>query len=228
MAYSDIAAQFQSILGRTPTQAEVDYLGKFITEGSLQAHEIGQILQSTPEFQNTQLQKNTQQFGETLRGQDQGILDQAAATAQSRFAGLGRPVTSAMGAQVMQAGGQLAQSRQSALASFYGQGLQNNAALSQMGGQGALDRGYGLRDERRQRQYQLEDMNKYQDIYNSYLDRQGRAQRAGAIGQLGGMALGAGLGALAGPALGSSAGKAAFYGMQAGGGFGQTLGGLGR
>lgn len=152
-----IREQFSQILGRGPTQAEIDYLSKFMAEGSLQAHEIGQLLQGTPEYQSTQLNKNTAQYGEQLNQQNAAILDQAGAAANSRFASLGRPNTSAMGASVLAAGGQLAQQRQSALADFYGRGLQQNAALGAQQGQQAMARGYGLRDETRQRGYQIED-----------------------------------------------------------------------
>ncbi len=152
-----IADQFMSVLGRAPTQDEISYFQKFIDDSQLAPHEVGQVLQSTPEYQQSQLQKNTDQFGERLNAQNGAILDQAGAAINSRFAGLGRPNTSAMGASLMQAGGQLAQQRQGALASFYGQGLQNNAALGAQQGQQALQRGYDIRTEGRQRQYQIQD-----------------------------------------------------------------------
>lgn len=144
--FTQAAQQFQQILGRAPTQDEINYFSKHLDEGNLMPQEIGQILQSTPEYQNSQLTKNTAEFGDQLNAQNGAILDMAGAKANSRFAGLGRPNTSAMGASVMQAGGQLAQQRQSALASFYGQGLQNNANMAAQQGQGAVARAYGLRD----------------------------------------------------------------------------------
>lgn len=160
-----IAQQFQQILGRAPTQDELDYFGKFITSGELQAAEIGQILQSTPEYQRAQLGKDVSTFGDTLRATDEQTLQRGAelagAQAQSRFAGLGRPNSSAMAAQVFGQTGQLAnslaQSRQSALAQFYGQGLQANAAMGARQGMGATQRGYNERDTMRQRSWDIED-----------------------------------------------------------------------
>lgn len=152
-----INEQFQQILGRQPTQDEFQYLNRFISEGQLQPHEVGQFLQSMPEYQNTLLNQNTAQYGQQLNEQNKAILDQAGAAANSRFASLGRPNTSAMGASVLRAGGQLAQQRQSALADFYGRGLQQNMQNVYGQGQSALQRGYGLRDETRNRGYEIED-----------------------------------------------------------------------
>lgn len=229
---SSISLQFKNVLGRVPTQAEMDYLGKFMSEGSLGAHEIGQILQATPEYQNTQLQKNLGQYGDVLQASDTQSLqrgaDIAGAQAQSRFAGLGRPGSSALAASVFGSTGQmasdLAAKRQSALASFYGQGLQTNAAMGAGQGQGLLERGYGLRDETRQRQYQIEDRNYMKQLYDEYASKQSRAQRRGALGGLvggaGGAALGGALGNYLAPGVGGMAGA------RLGAGLGQSAGGL--
>jgi hypothetical protein len=155
--YNELNNQFQQLLGRPITQDEWQYLGKFVNDGHLQTNEIGQIIQSMPEFQQKQLDRNATDYGDVLNKQNSAILDQAAAATNSQFARLGRPNSSAMGAAVARAGGQLAQQRQSALAAFYGGGLQQNQGLQTGMGQNALSRGYGLRDESRQRGYQIED-----------------------------------------------------------------------
>lgn len=168
--------QFQRILGRAPTSDELSYFQKFIDAGELQNEEIGQILQSTPEFQQAQLQKNTADFGQRLQANDQQILQQgsdiAGAQATSRFAGLGRPNSSALAASVFGQTGKLAsslaQNRQSALADFYGRGLQQNAALGAQQGQNSLNRGYGLRDETRRRGYEIEDYYRQKNDAASY------------------------------------------------------------
>jgi len=167
MADTQIDAQFMQLLGRPATPDEREYFGKFINQGELQVHEIGQILQSTPEFQKAQLGKDTAAYGQQLNAQNADILNMAGAQANSRFASLGRPNTSAMGASVMQAGGQLAQQRQSALADFYGRGLQSNAALGAQQGMAATDRGYQERDTVRQRNWDVEDYYRQQNDYNT-------------------------------------------------------------
>lgn len=162
---TDINSQFQQILGRAATPDEQAFLNKFINEGSLQPQEIGQFLQSLPEYQDTLLNKNVAAYDQRLQAADTQALQQGAdiagAQATSRFAGLGRPNSSALAAQVYGQTGQLsqglAQRRQSALADFYGRGLQQNATLAGSQGQAALNRGYGLRDEGRRRQYEIED-----------------------------------------------------------------------
>lgn len=162
---NSLEGQFQSTLGRAPTEDELAFFNRFITEGSLQPHEIGQILQGTPEFQRTQLNQNTNALDSRLQASDNQALqygaDVAGAKAQSRFAGLGRPNSSALAASVFGQTGQmannLAQQRQSALASFYGNGLQKNMNAYGDQAQTPLARGYGLRDETRQRNYQIED-----------------------------------------------------------------------
>ncbi len=164
---AQIAQQFQSILGRAPTPAEVASFGKYIDDGSLDAHEIGQVLQSSPEFQSAQLERNTTQFGDRLNAQNGAILDQAGAAANSRFASLGRANTSAMGASVMAAGGRLAQDRQSALADFYGRGLQQNAALGASQGVNALNRGNYLMDRNHQEKTDLANYYRQQNDFNT-------------------------------------------------------------
>lgn len=159
--------QFLRVLGREARPDELDGLMQFMADDRVSPDEIGQILQGTPEYQRAQLEKDTTAFGGRLNAQNADILNQAGAAAQSRFAGLGRPNTSALGASVMQAGGQLAQSRQSALANFYGQGLQRASDLQAQQGTAARNRGYGIVDEKRQRGYQIED---YYRQKNDYAD----------------------------------------------------------
>lgn len=217
---NDIHRQFQQALGRYATADEIKYLGKFIDEGSLQPFEIGQIVQGLPEYQDRLLGQQTEQFGQRLAASDQDILGKAGAAINSQFANLGRPVSSGQAGALAQVGQNLAQQRQSALAQFYGQGLQQSRALSQSYAGNALERGYGLRDETRQRGYQLEDRNYMKDLYEGYLNRQAAASRRGALGGM--------IGTLGGGALGAAYGgpKGAYYGASAGNAFGQNLGGL--
>ena len=203
----DINSQFQSILGRLPTQDERDYLTKFMTEQGLQAHEVGQILQNTPEYQSKLLNQNVDAYGQKLQANDNQILQQGAdiagAQATSRFAGLGRPNSSALAASVFgrtgQLAGNLAQSRQSALAQFYGQGLQNNAALGAQNGQDAFNNVRQIQGEQRQRSYQIEDYYRQQNDYHNELRSAGTRNLQG---RLTAMAL---------PSLGDWSGAAAAY-----------------
>lgn len=69
--------------------------------------------------------------------------------------------------------------------------------------------------------YQIDDMNRYKDMYETYMNRQGRAQKNGAIGQLAGTALGAGVGFAA-----TGTPQGAQLGAQYGSAFGYNAGGL--
>jgi len=197
---ADINQYFQDHLGRAADQGEFDFFNRLISNGHIQPYEIGQVLQGTPEYQSALLSKNTAKYGDQLNAQNAGILDQAAAAANSRFTSLGRPVTSAQSASVLQAGGQLAQQRQSALADFYGRGLQQNASISQMQGNSALGRAYQLQDESRQRAYQLDDFNRMHDLQQDQMNASNHAMFSspglfkaglGLTGQIGASVLGA-------------------------------------
>ena len=167
------AQQFQQYLGREATPEELDFAVSSMADDAISPAEFGQILQSHPEYQAARLNKDTAAYGQTLNAQNADILNQAGAAAQSRFAGLGRPNSSALGASVMQAGGQLAQQRQSALASFYGQGLQNNASMQARQGMNVQDRAYGIKDDARRRGYEIEDYYRQKNDYESA--RQGQS-----------------------------------------------------
>lgn len=206
--------QFQAILGRPANAAERAYMSKLMDSGDIGAHEIGQILQGTPEFQNKLLEQNTTAFGNKLNQQNEAILGQAGNVAQARFAGLGRPQTSAIGASVGQAAGSLAQSRQSTLANFYGQGLNQQAQNYQAGANNALERSYGIQDENRQfiQNYQLAKLQG--DQYGNAVNQANSLARKQAQGR----AIGSGIGAIGGAVVGGPFGAAA--GANVGGQFG--------
>lgn len=221
---ANINEMYMQLLGRNATPDESAYLQKFVDEGSLQGEELNQIIQSMPEFQQRRLESDTTAFGDKLTANDNQFLsnatDRIGAQVNSRFASLGRPVSSAMAASTFGQAGQIAQglqqNRQSMLADFYGKGLQATRGLQQARGQGAMDRGYGLRDETRRRGWEMEDYHMQKNDYNDYLNAANRRQKqqgfGTAAGAIGGGLLGAYLG---GPA-----------GARAGAGAGSSLGGL--
>ncbi len=149
--------QFRQHLGREATPEELAHMGKFIDQGEMDVSEIGQFLQSTPEYQQNRLNTDTNALDTRLQASDSAILGRAGDVATAKYAELGRPQTSALGASVMSAAGSLAQNRQSALASFYSNGLQRNAALGAQQGTDALNRGYQNRTDTRNRQWSIED-----------------------------------------------------------------------
>ena len=226
-----IQQQYRTVLGRSPTKAEYDYLTKFMKDEDIGGAEIGQYLQGLPEFQGALLERTTAAYQQKLTEQDQATLQRgseiAGAQAQSRFAALGRPQSSALAAQVFGQTGALAQDlgqrRQAALADFYGRGLSNVTGLQQGYGQGAIERAYGLGDERRRfgQEQSLANLmyQRQKDMYGDEINRRSRAQRGSFYGGLGGSLLGGAAGfALGGP-------EGAFLGGSLGSKIGGGLGG---
>ena len=199
----DINRQFSQLLGRGASADELAYLGKFIDEGHLQPFEISQLIQAMPEYQQKQLNADTSAYGDLLAKSDADVLGKAGAAINSQFARLGRPVSSGQVGALAQVGQNLAQQRQSALAQFYGNGLNTNRSLAQGYGQNALSRGYGLRDEARHRGWEIEDYYRQQNDFNNYQNAHSGWNAitpqfvAGGLFQAGGQALGAYAGGMA-------------------------------
>lgn len=213
-----VGEQYLQVLGRQARPEELDYLSRFIDQGELSALEVGQFLQSLPEFQQTRLDQDTKRYSDLLAGSDRQILDQAGAAINSRFASLGRPVSSAQGGALAQVGQNLAMQRQSALANFYGQGLQRNS-MNQFGmGQESLGRAYALQGEKRNQAWERE-------MFNISLDAQRDAENRSTKDYLGKYAMQVGLG-LAGAGGKALAFKAGGGGAAAGGGAGGSGGGM--
>jgi hypothetical protein len=168
-----IIDQFQRVLGRAPRPDEISYFTKFINEETLSPYEIGQVLQSTPEYQSTMLKK-------------QG---------QGQFRRLGRPDSSGYAGAFAGAAKDLAASRQASLAQFYGGGLQTAQANVYGQGMGAIGRGNQLTDRRQQRAWDLEDYYRQKEDYLGAMKAQSglnlKSQLiGGGIGILGGAASG--------------------------------------
>jgi hypothetical protein len=170
---NDVNQVFSSALGRLPTQDEMSFLSDYLDHGHITPYQIGQYLQGTPEAQQARLG----QYGKAYEGQlaqnDQTILNRAADVAQGQFAQQGRQFSSGQGNAILQAGQNLAMDRNSALSAFYGQGYQGLMGQYGQQGQGALERAYGLSDQARMRAWQIDDYNRQQNDFNSYLRGQG-------------------------------------------------------
>jgi hypothetical protein len=193
-----ISQELQKGLGRAPTQNEINQYAKYVKTGDLDYGEIGQIASGLPEAEKVRLDQYATQFGDKLNEQNKAILDQAGAAANSRFASLGRPNTSAMGASVLQAGGQLAQARQSALADFYGRGLGQNIGAYRDQGQNAIGRAQGLQDSRTAYNRSLLGYQTQRNDYETAFNNQELRNKQRAYNQLAGSVIGAGIGSIGG------------------------------
>ena len=210
-----VAQQFVQVLGRQARPEELDYFTKFLNEGSIQPHEVGQALQGLPEYQDALMRKQGGEYENLLAAGDARILDRAGGQITAQLARQGRSGSSALESGLAQAAGGLAQQRQSALAQFYGRGMQNTAGLYQSGAQNALERGYGVRDELQNFYNAKEIANANRHAYEGYLNRANAMQRRRGVGS----AIGAGVGALGGFFAGGP------MGAMAGGSLGGSIGG---
>lgn len=193
------------------------YLQTFIDQGHLTPYEAAQLLQSTPQAQERRLPGQAQQYSDYMGQQDNAIMQKSADSLTSQFYQQGRPRSSGYVGAYANAARDLAISRQPMLAQFYGQGLQNvNNAYGQYGQQ-FMQRGQGLQDQARQRQWAIEDFYTQQNSYNDYLNAANRRNRNQQIGSLVGTGIGAAAGSVV-PGVGTMMG--ARIGGALGGGFG--------
>jgi len=131
----DIQAQFQQHLGRPATAAEMSQLMQYGSTGGidLTAGDIGDILQSLPEYQKSQTNQIANQYAGNMTKYNDQILGRASDMANANFAENGRQWSSGQGNSVIQAGQQLAAQQAPDIASFYANGqmgqLQNQYNL---------------------------------------------------------------------------------------------------
>ncbi len=221
MAMDDraIREQFQNLLGRDARPDEVQVFNEFMRENDLQPYEIGQIIQSHPEYQTKLLTQQGAQYSDLLGKSDEMILGKAQDQIRGDFTRMGRPNSSGYGAAFAGAAGDLAAQRQQQLASFYGGGYGGIRSLAAGQGQGALQRGYGLRDERRHRGWELTDYARMRDDYNSNLKTQSRRNLQSGLLNAGVNLAARGAAAMAsGGTAGGMGGSASSPGLTGGGG----------
>lgn len=184
--------QFRQLLGRDAHPDEIQVFNEFMKENDLQPYEIGQIIQSHPEYQQNLLTQQGGQYADLLGKSDERILGLAQDQARGDFARMGRASSSGYTAAFANAARDLAMGRQQQLAQFYGQGYGGIRNLAAGQGQNALQRGYGLRDERRQRGWAIDDYYRQQNDFNSALKGQSRRNLQGSLTEAG-IKLGTGL-----------------------------------
>lgn len=212
-----IEEQFRNILGREPSQAELNYFRKYMDTGDISEFEVGQYLEGLPERQEKRFQGQLGQFGQMLGQYDTAVLNKATDIARSRQVQMGRGESSAFGAQIAQAGQNLAQSRQPMLAQFYQQGMSNIGQNYLQRSYGAQERAYSLADQREAYNRSV------QDYYRQKNDEQD-ALRGQSSRNLQSSLLGAGLGLVSGGVGGYLGGLAGGAGFARGiGGFGQPM-----
>ena len=198
---------FRRTLGREARADEFDFFRKFIDEGDLSLLEVGQVLEGSPEAQQTRQRGQRQEYADFLAGSDKQVLGQAGDELTSRFRQMGRtPSSSGYVAAFADTARQLAMARQAQLAPFVAGGLQDLQGAYAAGGAGAQARGFGQRDLKQQRAWGIEDYYREKSDYDNYLNQQQRLNRQRTMAQFGGAAIGAGVGGFLGGVPGARAG----------------------
>lgn len=215
----DIQNAYQQVLGRTPSQSEINSFMQYANNGSvpLTTYDLGQILQGTPEYQNAQLSQYGKQYQQQLQSSNNYTLGLAQNALTSQFAQQGRNIGSSGYINAFAgAAAQLAAQQSQQLAQFYGGGYQNIMGNSMNQGNAAQNNAISQQNSTLGWQRQVALMNMQNNLYQQQLNSQNRAGLTGAL-------KGAGLG-IAGAAAGSIFGPAgAMIGSQLASGLGNGL-----
>lgn len=94
--FDTVSGVFQSLLGRAPTQDELNHFGTLIASGQTDAYQLQQYLQQTPEAQNAADAKFRQQISGELNNVNQQFFGQyIQPNVMSQFASQGRDISGA-------------------------------------------------------------------------------------------------------------------------------------
>lgn len=219
--YDEVNSLFQSQLGRTASQDELQHFGSLLASGVTDSYQLQQFLQQQPEYQTKANTNFQNQLSGQLAGYDKQYLqEQVLPAIQANYAKQGRSFdSSAFANSATQSAQQQNIQRQQYLAQLSAQqygGVQQNAyndyaAMVQQ--QNNLATG-SIQNSQMvvARANNTADYKLQQDAYNQYLLKYGK--RSSGIGS----AIGGGIGAIAGAYYGGAVGASAGY--KAGSGLG--------
>lgn len=230
--YDAVKQQFQSVLGRDPSQSELDHFSTMIAQGTADPYSVGQGLQTLPEYTSKQDTTARDALRTELSSADTKYLnEQVMPSITSQFAQAGRDVSSGsapLAAALANAAKQTNNQRETYLATVghddytnqrqqtINNYLNNQARAYQTADQSTM-RGYQITDQNTARANNLQDYLTQQSAYNDYLQNYGRKNKGG-----GSVFAGAAQGGLSGAAAGGSVGGpwGALIGGVAGAGLG--------
>ncbi len=199
---------FQEIYGRAASADEANYFAKEIAQGK-SAYELGQELQSLPEYQRVQAQKDRASLDTELQAQQQQVFQRAQPEIIASFMRAGRLNSTGLQSAMAKAQQDLDRERQLQLTNV---GVQDNATIRGNAFQDFLRRdqpyqagretfspaalyntSLGFLNQGVGRQREIDDYYRQQSDYNRYMDQQQQGNRQAALYGLGGQVLGAGL-----------------------------------
>ena len=163
----DINATLMSKLGREATPSELNYFGKQMESGNLDAYGLESFIKGTEEFQTSYTKKAREELKGELGASDEAYLSKVNKALEAKYASQGRPGAGAFGSSLIQAGKDLAGERGSFLANIGYQGAQQGMDTLRGQYQQNLNQmyqrqgyGQGLAQEARNRYYSTQDYNR--------------------------------------------------------------------
>lgn len=164
-----IQATIQDKLGRPATEAELNYFGKQVEAGNLDAYGLQQFLTGTSEYQNKYATEAQTKLKGELGALDEDYMAKTAKQLQSAYAAQGRTGSSAFGSALIGAGKDLAAQRGSYLANIGYEQAQRGQENLRGDYQAQLENMYraqqgmsSLGQESRSRYYSQQDFNRQQ------------------------------------------------------------------
>lgn len=121
---ADINATLMSKLGREATASELNYFGKQMEQGNLDAYGLEAFVKGTEEFQTGYTKKAREELKGELGALDTEYLTKLEKPLQAKYSAQGRPGAGAFGSALITAGQDLAAQRGSYLANIGYQGAQ--------------------------------------------------------------------------------------------------------
>lgn len=217
--YADqINSVFQSMLGRSATQDEINHFGSQLASGNVDTYQLQDFLRGTPEYQTQQDTKFRSGLAGELQGYDTKFLQRGTEDILNRYAQTGglQNQSSALNFAMADLAGKIAEQRGQYLAGLSAQQYGGNKELALQNYGNTMNQFLGNQQNQLGRSQQLQDfyqgrsneLTDYARQRQDYMDMLNSQQRGGGMnwGALAGGALGAGIGGLAGGPMGANAG----------------------
>ena len=169
----DIREQFQRVLGRDARPDEIQFLGKFIDQNELSLFEVGEIIGGLPEARQQQDVAQRQELQQGLAQDDERILGMAEDRITRNFLKQGRPGSSGRIAAFADAAQNLASQRQKESLNLMMNQFNMQSKLSLGQASQARGRGQDIRQDRVNRERQMEDFRMNEALFNRQLRSQG-------------------------------------------------------
>lgn len=221
---NDVNQIFSELLKRGATKGELDHFGQMLATGQTDLFELGQYVQSLPEYQTAADTQFRSGLANELQGYDTKFFNKTSPEILNQYAKAGIQNSSALDYAMTDLLGNIASQRGQYLSGLSAQQYGGNKEAARQDYQAAMNqylntlgqnqqRAYGLQDYYNKRGDQTTDYRLQAQDYANYLNSMQQKKNRGLGSAIGGL-VGFGAGALTGNPLWAMAGT------QAGGGFG--------